>query len=388
MKPNTKLIRITTVPLSLATLLKGQMRYMAQKGMAVIGVSSSGELLNEVGANEGVRTEVVEMTRTISPFQDLKAVWKMYQLFKKEKPQIVHTHTPKAGIVGMLAAKLAGVPHRLHTVAGLPLLVATGGKRKLLNGVEKLTYACASKVYPNSKGLYNIILQHRFTNADKLKVIGSGSSNGIDTSHFDPKLYTSSDSLALRNTLGIKEKDFVFLFVGRIVKDKGVNEMIKAFAKFSENRFDTHLVLVGDYEKALDPIAPEVEDEIKNNNKIHAVGFQKDVVPYFAMADTLVFPSYREGFPNVVMQAASMELNTIVTDINGCNEIVSSGENGWVIPVQDEQAVYDKLNYVYTHQEEAQAMGKKSRIRMQEQFERKFIWSCLWEEYQSVLNKS
>ena len=202
---------------------------MSENGFEVIGISSSGEELQDVEREENIRTIAIEMTRTISPFKDLKSVWQLYKIFKKEKPQIVHTHTPKAGTVGMLAAKLAGVPHRLHTVAGLPLLVVKGKKRKLLDFVEKITSACATKVYPNSFGLYDIILENKYTTKDKLKVIGKGSSNGIDTSHFDPKLFSEEQKQELKNSLGIQPDDFVYVFVGRLVKDKGINELVSAF---------------------------------------------------------------------------------------------------------------------------------------------------------------
>src|SRR5690606_38864836 len=150
----------------------------------VLGVSSNGENneLAHVTEREGIPTQAIEMTRQITPLKDLKAVWQLYRLFKKEKPFIVHSHTPKAGTLSMLAAKLAGVPHRLHTIAGLPLMEATGLKRTVLNMVEKATYACATKIYPNSYGLVEIILEHQFTSKKKLKVIANGSSNGIDTS--------------------------------------------------------------------------------------------------------------------------------------------------------------------------------------------------------------
>src|SRR5690554_4338580 len=169
MKP--KLIRITTVPQSLYSLLKGQLKFMSKSGFDVIGVSSPGEELKQVEVQEGIPTYAVPMTRTIAPFKDLVSLYKLYKIIRKEKPQIVHTHTPKAGTLGMLAAKLAGVPHRLHTIAGLPLLVTKGNKRKLLDFVEKKTYGWATKVYPNSKGLYEIILKNKYTTVDKLKVI-------------------------------------------------------------------------------------------------------------------------------------------------------------------------------------------------------------------------
>src|SRR5690606_37944223 len=238
--------------------------------------------------------------------------------------------TPKAGLLGMMAAKIAGVPHRLHTVAGMPLTVATGSKRQLLNQMEKLTYACATKVYPNSFGLEKIILDEKFTSPTKLKVIGKGSSNGIDTSQFDPALVSAETKMNLRKELNINSDDFVFLFVGRVVKDKGINELVKAFEQVYQMNPTAHLVLVGNFESHLDPLKPETEHLINNHSNIHAVGYKSNVVDYFAMADVLTFPSYREGFPNVVMQAASMQLNCIVSDINGCNEIIEDGKNGWV----------------------------------------------------------
>lgn len=325
---NKKIIRITTVPGSLGGLLAGQLKFMSQY-YDVIGISSCGKgKLKEVGQEEGIRVIPVNMTRSITPFLDLKAVWKLYKIFRKEKPFIVHTHTPKAGTLGMLAAFFAGVPHRLHTIAGLPLMEAKGKKRILLDLVEKITYAAASKIYPNSYGLQQIIIDLKFTNIKKLKVIGNGSSNGIDTDYFNPELYTDDDKEKLRFSLGIHKNDLVYIFLGRMVRDKGINELISVFKRLTENHTNIKLLLVGEYEKELDPVLPETEDTIKNNPQIIAVGWQNDVRPFFSIADILTFPSYREGFPNVVLQAGAMGLPAIVTDINGCNEIIVEGESG------------------------------------------------------------
>src|SRR5690554_2851562 len=231
----TKIIRITTVPQSLKTLLKGQLRFMSENGFEVIGVSSSGKELEEVNKQEGIRTISIEMSRKITPIKDFRALWRFYKLCKKEKPTIVHSHTPKAGIIGMLGAKLAGVPIRLHTVAGLPLMETTGNKRKLLDFVEKLTYSSATKVYPNSKGLYDFILENNYTTKNKLKVIGNGSSNGIDTSLFSPDGITEEAKNTLRTKLNLSADDFVFVFVGRLVGDKGINELVSAFKRISES---------------------------------------------------------------------------------------------------------------------------------------------------------
>ena len=384
-----KLIRITTVPLSLKVLLKGQLRFMASNGFDVKGVSSEGEELKEVHENEGIAVEAITMSRKITPFQDLKSLWEMWNFLRKEKPQIVHTHTPKAGIIGMLAARLAGVPHRLHTVAGLPLMEATGTKRKILNFVEKLTYSSATRVYPNSKGLYDFILQNNFTQSNKLKIIANGSSNGIDTAFFSPDQVTEIERVTLIEKLNIQPDDFVFVFVGRIVSDKGINELIKAFSELqaAENNEPAgiKLLLVGGLENDLDPLNPETLAEINQNKDIISVGFQQDVRSFFAIADALVFPSYREGFPNVVMQAGAMGLPSIVSDINGCNEIIIEGENGLIIPSKNVEKLKEKMLTLAKDKNLYTKLKGNSRRMIENRYEQSVVWNALLEEYEGRL---
>lgn len=384
-----KLIRITTVPLSLKVLLKGQLRFMASNGFDVKGVSSEGEELREVHENEGIAVEAITMSRKITPFQDLKSLWEMWNFLRKEKPQIVHTHTPKAGIIGMLAARLAGVPHRLHTVAGLPLMEATGTKRKILNFVEKLTYSSATRVYPNSKGLYDFILQNNFTQSNKLKIIANGSSNGIDTAFFSPDQVTEIERVTLREKLNIQSDDFVFVFVGRIVSDKGINELIKAFSELqaAENNEPAgiKLLLVGGLENDLDPLNPETLAEINQNKDIISVGFQQDVRSFFAIADALVFPSYREGFPNVVMQAGAMGLPSIVSDINGCDEIIIEGENGLIIPSKNVEKLKEKMLTLAKDKNLYTKLKGNSRRMIENRYEQSVVWNALLEEYEGLL---
>ena len=384
-----KLIRITTVPISFKVLLKGQLRFMASNGFDVKGVSSEGEELREVRENEGVVMEAINMSRKITPFQDFKSLWKMWNFLRKEKPQIVHTHTPKAGIIGMLAARLAGVPHRLHTVAGLPLMEATGIKRKILNFVEKLTYSSATRVYPNSKGLYDFILQNNFTQSNKLKIIGNGSSNGINTTFFSPAQVTEIEKVALREKLNIHSDDFVFVFVGRIVSDKGINELIKAFSELqaagNNELTGIKLLLVGGLESDLDPLNPETLAEINQNRDIISVGFQQDVRPFFAISDALAFPSYREGFPNVVMQAGAMGLPSIVSDINGCNEIIIEGENGLIIPPKNVEKLKEKMLTLARDKNLYTKLRENSRRMIENRYEQSVVWKALLEEYEGLL---
>lgn len=413
----TKLIRITTIPLSLKVLLKGQHQYMTSKGFKVVGVAATGKELEEVASTEGIEVKAIEMSRKITPVQDLKSLWAMYKYLKHQRPQIVHTHTPKAGIVGMLAAKLAGVPIRLHTVAGLPLMEATGTKRKVLDVVEKLTYASATKVYPNSKGLYDFILQNKYTSADKLKVIGEGSSNGIDTSFFSRQQISEEKQEQLKQELNINENDFVFIFVGRLVGDKGINELVSAFKELETRNQESStlvsnptplvpshqslvpspqspvpskvpkLLLVGPLESDLDPLKEETIKEISTNPNIVSVGFQKDVRPFFAISDALVFPSYREGFPNVVMQAGAMGLPSIVSDINGCNEIIIERENGTIIPVKNTVAIRQAMQKMMEDKEYYSKLKENARPMIQSRYEQSVVWNALLDEYNMLIKK-
>lgn len=378
-----KLIRITTVPLSLDKLLEGQLCFMNEY-YDVVAVSSEKEYLEKIGKRENVATHHLEMTRKITPIQDVIAVIKMYFYFKKVKPFIVHTHTPKAGIVGMMAAKLAGVPHRLHTVAGLPLLEATGLKRKILDFVEKLTYSCATKVYPNSKALLQIIQSNSYCKNSKLKVIANGSSNGINTSHFNSDLILENQKFELKNHLKINENDFVFIFVGRIVTDKGINELVDAFSKLNQEINAIKLLLVGPFEEDLNPLKPETLEIIKTHSSIISVGYQNDVRPYFSVSNALVFPSYREGFPNVVMQAGAMNLPSIVSNINGCNEIIENNKNGIIIPVKNSTALFVAMKELVQNDMNYQFMKSNSRCLIENRFEQKIVWEALLNEYKSL----
>jgi len=381
-----KLIRITTISSSLNILLENQLNFMNQY-YEVEAISSDEEGLKKVSDLQGVKVHCIEMTRKISLLFDLIALWKLYRYFKKEKPFIVHTHTPKAGTLGMIAAKLAGVPHRLHTVAGLPLLEAKGVKRIILNIVEKITYSCATFIYPNSNGLKNIIIQEHFCQTEKLKVLENGSSNGIDTSYFNPVLISDEQKQILRLNLGITKEDFVFIFVGRIVGDKGINELVNAFEIFNkENKSggNAKLLLVGAFEKKLDSLKPTTFQLFDSNKNIITVGYQNDVRSYFAISDCLVFPSYREGFPNVVLQAGAMGLPCIVSNINGCNEIITNGENGIIIPIKDEKSIGLAMQKMITDDSFRNHLRQNARKRIVGRFEQSTMWEAILAEYKNL----
>lgn len=394
-----KLVRITSVPVSLDKLLGKQLSYM-NSYFDVCVVSSDNNALEKVAKKYGVRHHAVEMSRKISPLKDLKSIWNMYLFLKNEKPEMVHSHTPKAGLVGMTAAYFARVPIRMHTVAGLPLLEEQGVKRMILNLVEKFTYSLATKVYPNSFKLKNIILDAKFCSASKLKVIANGSSNGVDLEHFNGKHYSETQQEELRKSLDISDKDFIYIYVGRLVKDKGVNELVTAFKhvfqKYVNGQKNVNhknlnffvkmpkLLLVGNYESHLDPLNRATLEEINNNPNIVFIDYQEDVRPFYKISDCLVLPSYREGFPNVVLQALAMNLPAIVSDINGCNELISHAKNGLIVPAKNAKELEIKMLLLLGDAVICENFRENCRPIVMK-YDQQFLWKELHQVYDTAL---
>lgn len=376
-----KLLRITTVPESLRTLLKGQLAYMRANGFEVYVASAPDTSAADL---EGCPHFALPLTRRITPFQDLWAVWKTYRLLRRLRPDLVHTHTPKAGLVGMVAAWLARVPVRIHTVAGLPLTEKKPLLRMLLRWVEKLTYGCATAVWPNSHGLAAYIGQHVY-NGPKLRVIGNGSSNGIDTEYFSPTPVLVRRAEALRRQLTIPPEAFVFVFIGRMVRDKGLDELVVAFRSLVYLNRDVRLLFVGDYEERLNPVRSVTKELISTHPHISWVGYQADVRPYLQLADALVLPSYREGLPNVLLQAGCMQRPVIATDIVGCRDVVEPGKTGLLVPPKDPVALRGALRQLLTNPELGEQMGQNARHRIETLYRQETLWQTLLQAYQDAL---
>lgn len=378
-----KIFRTSTVPISLNILLKGQLKYLSKK-FEVTGISSKGNDLVEVEQREGIKTIPVNMERGISPFKDLISLAKLYHQFKKEKPQIVHSMTPKAGLLSMVAAKFAGVPIRMHTFTGLIFPTRTGVIQKLLIKMDQLLCWAATNIYPEGNGVKNDLINYKIT-SKPLKVLANGNVNGIDLEYFNSNNISEEDKLHLKKELNIQPNNFVFVFVGRLVGDKGINELIKAFSHLDIQ--NTKLLLVGPLETDLDPLKSETLKEIQTNKNVISVGFQKDVRPYFAISNVLVFPSYREGFPNVVIQAGAMELPSIVSDINGCNEIIIESENGTIIPVKNAEAIKIAMKKMIDDKDFYHKLKTNSRPMIESRYEQSIVWEAVLEEYNHLISK-
>lgn len=383
-----KLIRITTVPVSMNIILKGQLGFMNQY-FDVIGVTGYDKKhFEDVLKREQIQMEPIEMARTISPVKDLVSLWKLYRFLKKEKPDIVHTHTPKAGLLGMIAAYFAGVPIRMHTVAGMPWLELSGLKKWVIGLTERITFACAHKVYPNSYGLKKIINDNNFCPPDKLKVIANGASNGVNVSIFDPDNSELKSREELRNEHNISD-EIVFCFIGRIAKEKGIQELINSFEKLQKDPFTPKikLVLIGGFEKHYGLLGEALENSITNNPDILALGRFDDVRPFYLMSDVFVFPSYREGFPNALMEAGAMALPSIATDINGCNEIITDGHNGIMIQPKNKTELYKAMKKMINKKELRIYLAANARKIIVDKFRIEIIWESLLNEYKMFLKK-
>lgn len=381
-----KLVRITTVPQSLWKLLEGQLKFMTDT-FEVHGISSPGDKLDVVKDREGVETHGVNLTRKLTPFRDLVSIWQMYWLLRKIKPTIVHTHTPKAGMIGMFAARLARVPIRLHTVAGMPVETKKGWIRALLLWVERRTYACAHRVYPNSNGMADFIREHNLCKASKTKIIAQGSSNGINLEHFKSTDSIKAQSEKIRADLGLKPDDILLCFIGRLVRDKGIEELIWSFEQLAANQANVHLVLMGKIEKHLDPLSESANEVLENHPRVHYLGYQDDVRPFLVAANVFVFPSYREGLPNVLLQAGAMSTPTVATEINGSMDIIESGTNGLLVPAQDREALKEAIHKMILDQPFRDRLAQSSRKIIEERYDQKKIWVALHHEYQQLVKE-
>lgn len=378
-----RLLRITTVPVSLKLLLNGQLKFMEQQGFEVLGVSADGPEVNDL-KSEGIQHQVVNMTRKITPWKDLMALISLIKIIRKFRPDIVHSHTPKAGLLAMIAAWICRVPIRLHTIAGLPLMEEKGLKRTMLVVTERITYRMATKVFVNSAGLKDFIHNSGISRTP-LNIIGKGSSNGIDTSYFAPSRELAEKGRSLRIKFAIPDDAILFCFAGRIVTDKGVNELLQSFVEL-RREIKCNLVLLGAMEEKLDPLKPENMDLLtEKDSGIICAGFQNDIRPWLAASNVFVFPSYREGFPNVLMQAVCMNIPCIATDINGCNEIIENGNTGILVPPKDTQSLLQEMRNLALNPEMRSRLAKNARAYIVGHFDRTYIWTSLLEEYQNQL---
>jgi len=376
-----KILIVTTVADSLP-FFKGQIDVL-KKSFDVELVSSPGIQHDEMCQMHNVQGHKLIMKRDISFISDFRSLWNLFFLFLKIKPDVVHSNTPKAGLLATIAAWIARIPNRIYYVHGLRYHGENGFKRKILMKMEVVSCFFATDVIAVSNGIKTALKTDKITNKE-IKVIGNGSVNGIDIDYFNPDIISDVEVYQNHN---IDKKDFIFGFIGRLVGDKGINELIKAFVKINK-QFDSKLLLIGTFEHALDPLQDETLKEIENNANILQVGFKKDVRPYLKAMDVFVFPSYREGFGIVLMEAASMGVPSISSDITGCNEIIIEGENGYLVESKNEAALYERMLYCVENKKVIKEMSTTTRSNIINKFEQQKHWAASLALYEELTQQN
>jgi glycosyltransferase involved in cell wall biosynthesis len=380
-----RLVHVTTIPMSLH-FLRGQVAYMAARGIAVEALSSPAPELHTFGREERVPVHGVEMPRAITPMRDLGAVARLATVLHRVRPQIVHAHTPKGGLLGMLAARLAGVPVRVYHMRGLPMETATGLRRALLRTTERVSCALAHRVICVSHSLRDVAVREHLCPPDKIRVLAGGSGQGVDAEgRFNPAHVSAADRDGVRARFGIPAEAMIVGFIGRIVRDKGIAELAEAWRSLRGVFPDAHLVVVGPVEPE-DPLPATVEARLRQDPHVHLAGADWNTPPLYAAMDLVVLPSYREGFPNVALEAAAMERPVVATRTPGCMDAVEDGITGTLVPDRNAEALAEAIRAYLADAALRAAHGRAGRARVLRYFRREVVWEALFREYRDLLS--
>jgi lipopolysaccharide/colanic/teichoic acid biosynthesis glycosyltransferase len=371
-----KVITVVTVATSAWSLLRGQLAWLRQRGHQVALVTSPGDVFNATLEREAVNGHAVEMEREIHFRKDWESLKQLIRVFQQEKPDVINVSTPKAGLLGGIAGVMLSVPVRVYTLRGLRMETARGPKRMVLWLAEWIACACAHKVVCVSSSLRDRALELRLVSAKKAVVLGGGSSNGVLAERFEPSAERSANAKSLRGELSIPNDAFVYGFVGRFTRDKGILELVDAFQSVSAVHANAWLLLIGDFEMG-DPIPDHARQQIEQNSRIARTGFVQDTSPYYHVLNVLVLPSHREGFPNVPLEAASAAKAVITTNATGARDAVIDGVTGLIVPVGDANALADAMTQLLLQREQTLSFGLAGRERVLQNFTPDVIWTAL-----------
>ncbi|HEX8272052.1 MAG TPA: glycosyltransferase family 4 protein [Longimicrobiaceae bacterium] len=384
MSVRARVLHVTTVPMSLR-FLRGQVGYMRARGYEVHALTSPGEELDAFGAREGIPVHTVEMRREITPLHDLGALRRIVAAIRRVRPDVVHAHTPKGGLLGMLAAAAAGVPVRVYHMRGLPMMTAGGKRRALLRATERLSCSLAHQVICVSHSLREVAVAGGLCPPEKIRVLAGGSGNGVDSAGtYSPERWSAEERRGLRARWGIPEGATVLGFVGRIVRDKGVAELAEAWRSLREAHPELHLLMVGPAEPQ-DPLPAAVLDALRADPRVHLAGMQPSAAPFYAIMDLLALPTYREGFPNALLEAGAMELPVVATRIPGCVDAVVEGVTGRLVEARDAAALEEALRGYVADPALRAAHGRAARRHVVESFGQEVIWEALDGVYRELL---
>ena len=384
-KDSLVLIELTTIPETAWAFFRGRLRFFQEMGFTVYLISSPGELMEKINAREGIEVIPVALNREITPLKDLGSLYQILRIFLKLKPLIVHSHTPKASLLGMLASAILRVPIRFFTIHGLNL-EAKGVSRWLLQISDSISSRLAHQTFCVSKSVTEIAIAQKIVRPERIKVLLNGSINGVDSRYFDPEKFGKAERARLRNQYQIPESALVIGYVGRIVRDKGMIELAEAWNTLRKEFPQIHLILVGPFEKQ-DPVPDPVKKLFQTDPRIHLTGYVADVAPFYAVMDLVVLPTYREGFPYVPLEAQAMRLSVITTRVPGAIDSIIDGITGILIPCKNAKALAQAMRNLINNPDLRDNMGKAGRDRVLREFRPEDIWEALFQEYKRFLEE-
>jgi lipopolysaccharide/colanic/teichoic acid biosynthesis glycosyltransferase/glycosyltransferase involved in cell wall biosynthesis len=379
-----RLVLLVTHPMTARYLLRGQPRDLVRRGFEVILVTSPGPDLEAVETREGIEVHTVPMVREIAPLRDLRALLRLTRLLRRLAPDVVNAGTPKAGFLGMLAARRAGVPIRVYTLRGLRLETARGLRRRLLTHAEKSAARAAHRVVAVSPSLRRRSVELGLAPEEKIEVLGPGTSNGVDPERFAATPERRRAAETMRRELGLPAGAPVIGFVGRLTRDKGIRELLDAFERIRSRRPDARLLLVGDFEPG-DPVSERVRERVREHPSIHFAGFTPDPAPCYLLMDVLAFPSHREGFPNAPLEAAAAGVPTVGFAATGTVDAVVDGETGRLVSVGDVEALARGLEAYLEDAELRRAHGEAARERVLAELSDRRVWERWSDLYRRLL---
>jgi len=342
-------------------------------GCALCAVTGSGPQEHESAHRAGMATHIVDIERYPHPVKDLVSLLRIWWFLCSNRFDVVHVSTPKASLLGAMAARLSGHARVVYLVRGRAYENMRGWRRAVMSTCEWVTCHLARRVVPICRELGQALVDKRLCPPGKMQFIGSGSDRGVDLEHFAPTAENKGAGLEVRRELGVGEEALVILSVGWLREEKGTNETVRAFVNLAKDYPHLHLFLLGDYEPS-DPLDPEVITEIESNDRIHHLARREDPAPVFAAADMLAFPSYREGFGNVAIEASAMELPVVASDIMGCREAVLDGKTGLLVPLGDADSLAAALKQLIDDPSLRRTLATNGRRRVENEFRQELVF--------------
>lgn len=381
MNRSLRLARVVTTPFTFSTLLYDQIAAIRESGIEVTLISSEVEHLSQIAHAQRVKYHCIPMVRRPDMLQDLRSLFALTRFLSANPFDIVHSNTPKAGLLTALAGAISGTSLRLHTYTGQRWATLTGIRRQVLRSFDSLIAKLCTETYADSVSQRKFLIDENIVSHDKISVLGAGSISGVNLERFDPGRWGGQTRKDTRNQLGIPQDAVVIAFVGRVTRDKGIVELIESFNGLRDRYPDLYLLLIGPFEPHLDPVPNATQSFIKEDERILGLGYSSKPEKYLGASDIFCLPSYREGFGSVVIEAGAMGLPSVATSIVGLMDAVEDGETGLLVPPRDSQALSEALEVLIKQPELCSAMGTAAREYVMNNFDADMINQAVVKEY-------